>query len=133
LEGIHGSWDIKVGNHVYIGQSRRHWAVTKEESVDTIWPEWRAAIKRFSFLGVSDRDNSRIWAMRRLSQLLVLALLSASILLYQFLQPAIGGKGQFFKASCHKGGPDKATLKGILLDSASMNLRGTEVPTGPRK
>jgi hypothetical protein len=37
------------------------------------------------------------------------------------------------KASCHKGGPDKAALKGILLDSASMNLRGSEVPTGPRK
>jgi hypothetical protein len=31
--------------------------------------------------------------MRRLSQLLVLAVLSASILLYQFLQPTIGGKG----------------------------------------
>jgi hypothetical protein len=71
--------------------------------------------------------------MRRLSQLLVLALLSASILLYQFLQPAIGGKGQFLKASCHRGGPDKAALKGILLDSASMNSRGSEVPTGPRK
>jgi hypothetical protein len=24
-------------------------------------------------------------------------------------------------------------LKGILWDSASMNLRGSEVPTGPRK
>jgi hypothetical protein len=24
-------------------------------------------------------------------------------------------------------------LKGILWDSASMNLRGLEVPTGPRK
>jgi hypothetical protein len=24
-------------------------------------------------------------------------------------------------------------LKGILLDSASMNSRGSEVPTGPRK
>jgi hypothetical protein len=31
--------------------------------------------------------------MRRLSQILVLALLSASTLIYQFLQPAIGGKG----------------------------------------
>jgi hypothetical protein len=37
------------------------------------------------------------------------------------------------KASCHRGGPDKAALKGILLDSASMNSRGLEVPTGPRK
>jgi hypothetical protein len=24
-------------------------------------------------------------------------------------------------------------LKGILLDSAAMNSRGSEVPTGPRK
>jgi hypothetical protein len=24
-------------------------------------------------------------------------------------------------------------LKGILLDSASMNSRGSEIPTGPRK
>jgi hypothetical protein len=71
--------------------------------------------------------------MRRLSQLLVLALLSASILLYQFLQPAIGGKGQFLKASCHRGGPYKAALKGILLDSAAMKSRGSEVPTVPRK
>jgi hypothetical protein len=138
LEGIHGSWDIKAGHHVYICQSRRHWAVTKEESVDTIWPEvagcyQKIAIKRFSFLGVSARDNSKHWAMRRLSQLMVLALLSASILLYQFLQPAIGGKGQFLKASCHRGDPHKAALKGILLDSASINSRGSEVPTGPRK
>jgi hypothetical protein len=54
-------------------------------------------------------------------------------LLYQFLQPEIGGKGQFLKASCHKGGPDKAALKGILLDSASMNSWASEVPTGLRK
>jgi hypothetical protein len=64
-----------------------------------------------------------------MSQLLVLALLSSSILLYQFLQPAIGGKGQFLKASCHKGGPDKAALKGIFWDSAAMNSRGSEVYT----
>jgi hypothetical protein len=31
--------------------------------------------------------------MWRLSQLLVLTLSSSSILLYQFLQPAIGGRG----------------------------------------
>jgi hypothetical protein len=37
------------------------------------------------------------------------------------------------KASCHRGGPHKAALKGILLDSASINSRGSEVPTGPRK
>jgi hypothetical protein len=71
--------------------------------------------------------------MRRLSPLLVLALFSASILLYQFLQLAIGGKGQFFKASCHRGGLDKAALKEILWDSAAMNSWGSEVPTGPRK
>jgi hypothetical protein len=47
--------------------------------------KWQAAIKRFSFLGISARHNSKHWAMRRLSQLLVLALLSASTLLYQFL------------------------------------------------
>jgi hypothetical protein len=45
--------------------------------------------------------------------------------LYQFLQPAIGGRGQFLKASCHNWGPDKAALKGILLDSASINSRGS--------
>jgi hypothetical protein len=95
--------------------------------------KWQAAIKRFSFFGVSTKDNCKHWAMRRLSQLLVLALLSASILLYQFLQPAIGGKGQFLKASCHRGGPYKAALKGILLDSAAMKSRGSEVPTVPRK
>jgi hypothetical protein len=95
--------------------------------------KWQAAIKRFSLFGVSAKDNSKHWVMRRLSQLLVLALLSASILLYQFLHPAIGGKGQFLKASCHRGGPDKAALKGILWDSAAMNSRGSEVPTGPKK
>jgi hypothetical protein len=71
--------------------------------------------------------------MRRLSKDWVLALLSASTLLYQFLQPAIGGKGQFLKASYHKEGLDKAALKGILWDSAAINLRGSEIPTGPRK
>jgi hypothetical protein len=95
--------------------------------------KWQAAIKRFSFFGVSAKDNSKHWAMRRLSQFLVLALLSASTLLYQFLQHAMGGKGQFLKASCHRGGLDRAALKGILLDSAAMNSRGSEVPTGPRK
>jgi hypothetical protein len=71
--------------------------------------------------------------MRRLSQFLVLALLSASTLLYQFLEPVIGGKGQFLKVSSHRGGLDKAALKGILLDSAAMNSWGSEVPTGLRK
>jgi hypothetical protein len=65
--------------------------------------KFQAAIKRFSFLGVSAKDNSKQWAMRRLSQLLVLTISSSSILLYQFLQPAIGGRGQFLKVSCHHG------------------------------
>jgi hypothetical protein len=77
--------------------------------------KWQAAIKRFSFFGVSAKDNSKHWAMHRLSQLLVSALLSASILLYQFLKPSIGGKGQFLKESCHRGGPDRAALKGIFF------------------
>jgi hypothetical protein len=47
--------------------------------------KWQASIRRFSFVGVSARDNSKHWVIPRLSQLLVLALLSASILLYQFL------------------------------------------------
>jgi hypothetical protein len=71
--------------------------------------------------------------MRRLSQLLVLTLSSSCILLYQFLPPAIGGRGQFLKASCHSWGFDKAALKGILWDSAAMNTEGSEIPTGLRK
>jgi hypothetical protein len=105
----------------------------KRKALTPFDQKWQDAIRRFSFFGVSAKDNSKHWAMRRLYQLLVLTLLSASILLCQFLQPAIGGRGQFLKASCHRGGPDKAALKGILLDSAAMNSRGSEVPTGPRK
>jgi hypothetical protein len=37
------------------------------------------------------------------------------------------------KVSCHSWGLDKAALTGILWDSASMNSRGSEVPTGRRK
>jgi hypothetical protein len=84
-------------------------------------------------LGVSARDNSKQKAMRRLSQLLVLVLSSSSILLYQFLQPAIGGRGQFLKASCHSWGFDSDVLKGIFWDSAAMNSEGSGIPTGPRK
>jgi hypothetical protein len=65
----------------------------KRKALTPFDQKWQAAIKRFPFLGVSARDHSKHWAMRRLSQLLVLVLWSASILLYQFLQPAIGGKG----------------------------------------
>jgi hypothetical protein len=105
----------------------------KEKHLTPFDQKWQAAIRRFTFLGVSAKDNSKHWAMRRLSQLLVLALSSSSILLYQFLQPTIGGKGQSLKVSCHSWGFDKATLKGILWDSASMNSRGSEVPTVLRK
>jgi hypothetical protein len=94
--------------------------------------KWQAAIRRFSFLGISARDNSKQWAMRRVSQLLVLES-SSRILLYQFLQPTIGGKGQFLKLSCHSWGFDSAALKGIFWDSASINSTGSETPTGPRK
>jgi hypothetical protein len=82
---------------------------------------------------VSAKESSRHWAIRRLSQVWVLTLLSARTLLYQFLQPAIGGKGQILKASCHREGLDKAALKGTLWDSAAINSRGSEIPTGPRK
>jgi hypothetical protein len=71
--------------------------------------------------------------MRRLSQLIVLTLSSSSILLYQFLQLAIGGRGLFLKASCHSWGFDSAALKVILWDSAAMNSEGLEIPTGLRK
>jgi hypothetical protein len=71
--------------------------------------------------------------MQRVSQFWVLALLSARTLWYQFFQPAIGGKGQFLKASCHRGGLVKAALKGILWDSAAIKSQGSETPTGPRK
>jgi hypothetical protein len=73
----------------------------KRKALTPFDQKWQAAIKRLSFLGVSAKDNSKHWVMRRVSQLLVFALLSASILLYKFLQPAIGGKGQFLKAICH--------------------------------
>jgi hypothetical protein len=41
--------------------------------------------------------------------------------------------GKDLKASCHREGLDKAALKGILWDSAAMNSRGSEIPTGPMK
>jgi hypothetical protein len=62
-----------------------------------------------------------------------LGLSSSSILLYQFLQPAIGGRGQFLKASCHSWGFDSDFLKGILWDSTAMNSEGSEIPTGRNK
>jgi hypothetical protein len=95
--------------------------------------KWQATIRRFSFVGVSAKDNSKQRAMQRLSQLLVFGLSSSSILLYQFLQPAIGGRGQFLKLSYHSWGFDSDVLKGILWDSAAMNSEGSEIPTGPRK
>jgi hypothetical protein len=88
--------------------------MTKKKSINTIRPKMTGHNQKILILGVSAKDNSKQWAMRRLSQLLVLALSSSSILLYQFLQPAFGGRGQSLKASCHSWGFDKAALKGIL-------------------
>jgi hypothetical protein len=95
--------------------------------------KWEAAIKRLSFLGVSARNNSKQWEIQSFSQIFVLILLSSSTLLYQFLQPAIGGRGQFLKLSCHSWGFISAVLKGILWDSAVINSEGSETPMGPRK
>jgi hypothetical protein len=82
----------------------------KRKALTPFDQKWQAAIKIFSFLGVSAKDNSKHWAMRRLSQLPVFALSSSSTILYQFLQPAIGGRGQCLKVSCHSWGLDKAPL-----------------------
>jgi hypothetical protein len=62
----------------------------KRKALTPFDQKWQAAIKRFSFLGVSAKDNSKHWAMRRLSQLLLLALSSSSILLYQFSNLQLG-------------------------------------------
>jgi hypothetical protein len=88
--------------------------MAKKKGIGTIRPEMAGCNQKIFIFGVSAKDNSKQWAMRRLSQLLVLTLSSSSILLYQFLQHAIGGRGQFLKASCHSWGFDKAALKGIL-------------------
>jgi hypothetical protein len=60
--------------------------------------------------------------MRRLSQLLVLALSSSSILLYQFLQPAIGGRGQFLKHPAIHGVSTVLPWRG----SSGIRLRWTQ-------
>jgi hypothetical protein len=36
LVRVHRSCNIKAGHHVNIGQSGRHWSMTKEESVDAV-------------------------------------------------------------------------------------------------
>jgi hypothetical protein len=36
LVRIHGSFDIKAGHHIYIGQSGGHWSMTKKESIDAV-------------------------------------------------------------------------------------------------
>jgi hypothetical protein len=88
--------------------------MAKKKGIGTIRPKMTGCNQKILIFGVSAKDNSKQWAMRRLSQLLVLALSSSSIFSYQFLQPAIRGRGQFLKASCHLWGFDKAALKGIL-------------------
>ncbi|EAZ07579.1 hypothetical protein OsI_29830 [Oryza sativa Indica Group] len=50
---------MHAGYHVDIGQGWSHWSVTKEESIHAIGPEMTSCIRRFSFLGVSARDNSK--------------------------------------------------------------------------
>jgi hypothetical protein len=98
-----GYTDPEMSRPVIMYTSARVWDIgpwPKRKVLTPFDQKWQAAIKRSSFFGVSAKDSSKHWAMRRLSQVLVLALLFASTLLYQFLQPAIGGKGQFLKASC---------------------------------
>jgi hypothetical protein len=97
-------WSLWIPRDTWLLKSQGRWSCTRRPKLGDIgsWPKrkaltpfdqkWQAAIKRFSFFGVSAKDNSKDWAMRRLSQLLVLVLLSASILLYQFLQPALEAK-----------------------------------------
>jgi hypothetical protein len=36
LVRVHGSYDIKAGHHLYIGQSGGHWSMTKEEGIDAV-------------------------------------------------------------------------------------------------
>jgi hypothetical protein len=43
----------------------------KRKALTPFDQKWQAAIRRLSLLGVSARDNSKHWAIRRLSQLLV--------------------------------------------------------------
>jgi hypothetical protein len=88
--------------------------MAKKKGIGTIRPKMTGCNQKILIFWCFSKDNSKQWAMRRLSQLLVLTLSSSIILLYQFLQPAIGGRGQFLKASCHSWGFDKAALKGIL-------------------
>jgi hypothetical protein len=68
--------------------------MAKKKGIGTIRPKMTCCNQKILIFGVSSKDNSKQWAMRRLSQLLVLALSSSSILFCgQFFQPAIGGKG----------------------------------------
>jgi hypothetical protein len=133
LVWIHSSCDSQAGYHVHIGQSGDIGPWLKMKAFAPLDQKWEAAIKRLSFLGVSAGDNSKQWEIRRLSQFFVLGLSSSSTLLYQFRQPAIGGRGQFLKVSCYSWGFVSDVLKGILWDSAAMNSEGSEIPTGPRK
>jgi hypothetical protein len=62
---IHSSCDFQAGYHVNIGQGGP-WP--KRKAFAPLDQKWEAAIKRLSFLGVSARDNSKQWEIRRLSQ-----------------------------------------------------------------
>jgi hypothetical protein len=57
IPGVNRSCNVKAGNHVYIGQSWGHWAVTKKEGVDTILPEVANCYQEvFVFGGLGQRQ-----------------------------------------------------------------------------
>jgi hypothetical protein len=55
--------------------------MAKKKSIGTIRPKMTGCNQKILIFGVSTKDNSKQWAMRRLSQLFVLALPSSRILL----------------------------------------------------
>jgi hypothetical protein len=107
--------------------------MTKEESIDAVRPKMTGCYQKiFIFWGLGQRELQALSNPEGVPSLGLNTVIHKDPL-YQFLQPTIGGKGQFLKASCHREGLVKAALKGILWDSAAMNSRGSETPTGPRK
>jgi hypothetical protein len=67
--------------------------MAEKEGIYAVRPKVAGCNQKALILGVSARDSSKQWEIRRLSQFFVLGLSSSSTLLYQFLQPAIGGRG----------------------------------------
>jgi hypothetical protein len=39
FSGVHRSWNVKAGEHVHVGPSWGHWAMTKEKGIDAVWPK----------------------------------------------------------------------------------------------